>query len=139
MSIDHYVELEAIDESYTTHFERLAHLKRLKADIETEISQINADIADTYPNGGYYVDADGRELVVTIRRDLNAPKINLPLLQEIDADLAGKVVKFAVDTDKVKQFIERGYFTNTPAAKALTLTYKKPWVQITKKETETDE
>jgi hypothetical protein len=140
MSIEYYTDLAVIDDDYAKNFERLAELKRLKADIETEISAINLDIAQTYPNGGTYTDRDGRELVVTIRRDQNAPKVDLNLLQKIDAELAGKIVKFAVDTDKVKEYIERGYFTNTPAEQALTLSYKKPWVQIsTKKETDIDE
>lgn len=140
MNDEHYIDLVPIDEDYTKNFERLAELKRLKADIENEISLINADIAGTYPDGGTYTDRDGRELIVTIRRDQNAPKVDLAMLQQIDPDLAGKVVKFAVDTDKVKEFMERGYFTGTPAEQALTITYKKPWVQITaRKETDTDE
>ena len=140
MSTDHYVELVQIDEVYSKNVQHLQYLKRLKTDLENEITALTAEIAHAYPRGGTYFDADGREQIVTIRRDLNAPKVDLNLLQKIDAELAGKIVKFAVDTDKVKEYIERGYFTNTPAEQALTLSYKKPWVQIsTKKEIDIDE
>jgi hypothetical protein len=139
MRDEHEVILDIIDDEFTENFKRLADLKRLKAEIEEQITDINTAIIETYPAGGLYVDHEGREVTVTIRRDLNAPKVDLALLQEIDTELAGKVTKFAVDTEKVKEYIERGYFTGTPAEQALTLTYKKPWVQLTARKEETVE
>lgn len=130
MSVDNYIELEEIEESYIHNFRRLGELKRLKAEIEDEIGRINEETINRYPSGGTYTDEQGVSLIVTIRRDINAPKVNLEMLMSIDQDLATKVTKFAVDTEKVKEYIARGYFTNTPAEQALTVSYKKPWVQI---------
>lgn len=123
--------LDPIDEDYLKNFRRLEELKHQIKDLEAEIAMINADAAETYPDGGYFTTSDGQIMVVRIRRDANAPRIDLDALQQIDPDLAGKVVTLSVDTRLVKKYIERGYFTDTPAAQALTVSYKRPWVQIT--------
>jgi hypothetical protein len=138
VSVDHYVDIVDIADDYVPKLQELIALKESKKHIEDQITVLQAEIAETYPRGGTFVDEDGFQQIVTVRRDPNPPKIDLELLTRLDPDLAGKITKFAVDNDKAKQYIDRGYFTNTPAAQALSLTYKKAWVQITTAK-ETDE
>lgn len=134
------IDLPAISQDWVRHLERLSELKAHKAHIESEIKHINEHAAQDQLYGTF-VQEDGVVKIVKVRQDDAAPKVDLAGLQKTDPELAAKIVTFAVDSTLLKDHINRGFFTNTPAEVFLLRVKKAPWVQITTlvEETSTDE
>ena len=134
-------ELEEIEEDWVKDINRLAELKEMKAAIEAEISHIN-DSAAAAGLRGKFTDAEGNEYKVTLRQDMNAPKVtDARALAAEFPELWGAIASVQVDNTRLKEAVKKGYFTNTPAAAYVTQTMKRPWVQVTPlaKEEDTDE
>ena len=123
-----------LDAAEIEDLNRLQRLKRERDALEQEITFLTEWAAKRITKNATWTDGD-TTFTATIVRGKNT-SIDLDALREINPDLADQITKQVIDTTKLKQAQDLGFFGNTrPEASAVVVTDKKPYVKFTAKET----